>query len=265
VKPSDQPTTMLRPRLLGASLETLRRLERFSVSALPARASWELPGWLCLADDGGYVGRANSATPMPAAEPVGVREVAASYGDRDLAPLIRWTPEAPAATAEQLAGVGWSSAREVLVMTRPLMAEDAAVATEVELRLEATTSWRSTYQAAYEPEEGASRLRLAVAAPESKRFAELRLGGRTAGVGLGLRMDGLVGIFDVLAVPDFRRQGVARRMMLALLGWGESQGADLAFLQVASANTAAVELYSQLGFSIAYTYVYAGPGLAAAA
>ncbi|HZJ08140.1 MAG TPA: hypothetical protein VFD39_00435, partial [Trueperaceae bacterium] len=77
MKPSDQPTTMLRPRLLGASLETLRRLERFSVSALPARASWELPGWLCLADDGGYVGRANSATPMPAAEPVGVREVAA--------------------------------------------------------------------------------------------------------------------------------------------------------------------------------------------
>lgn len=257
--------TAVRPRMLNALLEALRRLERFSISALPARASWELPGWFCLADDGGYVGRVNSATPLPAEEPAGIAEVAASYADRNLPPLVRWTPEASHETAGQLSKAGWQTGREVLVMTRRLPAADAGAGADVELNEEASKGWESTYAAAFEANEGSSRLRLALAAPNDKRFAELRKNGLTAGVGLGLCMNGTIGLFDVLTAPDFRRQGVARRIMQALLAWGEEMGADLAFLQVASGNGAAVRLYEQLGFATAYTYVYAGPKLGDAA
>src|SRR5690606_11611619 len=99
---------------LPASLDACRRLDGVGVTALPARTSWELPGWLCLADDGGYVNRANSATPLPAEDAATVSEVAAGYRERGLPPLIRWTPEAPEATAAQLEAEGWRSRGEVL-------------------------------------------------------------------------------------------------------------------------------------------------------
>ena len=40
-------------------------------------------------------------------------------------------------------------------------------------------------------------------------------------------------------------------------------GAELAFLQVAAANRAAIALYRQLGFATGNTCLYAEPGLAA--
>lgn len=256
-----------RPRLLSASLDALRRLERFGVTALPARTSWELPGWLCLADDGGYVNRANSATPLPAEDAATVSEVAAGYRERGLPPLIRWTPEAPEATAAQLEAEGWRSRGEVLVMNRPLTtAGDGSDSgsklvdgAEIDLSLEASAAWERSLSASFGDQEGAARLRLALDAPREKRFAELTIDGVVAGVGLALSRSGIVGLFDVMVEPQFRRRGLATSLVSALLDWGASTGAEQAFLQVAASNQAAVALYERAGFEVAYTYVYAGP------
>ena len=263
--------------MMGGSIELLRSLERFSVAALPARNSWELPGWLCLADDGAHVGRANSATPMPSEQsdeaPATLSEVAASYRERSLPPLIRWTPEAPSTLASQLAENGWDSAGEVFVMVRPIPTrpnagnEDNAGAPlaptefEVELTAEASPAWRETFGSSFSEEEAAARLRLALAAPQEKRFAEVRLDGVTAGVGLGISRDGKIGLFDIFVEQQFRRRGIAKRLITALESWAAETGADQAFLQVAANNDAAVALYRRLDFEVAYTYVYAGPEL----
>lgn len=269
--------TSPRPRLETSS-GTLRRLERCALAALPARSRWELPGWLCLADDGSFVGRANSATPLPCAEPhsepcpepVDVAEVVAGYAARGLRPLVRWTPEATAANAARLSGPDWRRWGEVLVMTRPTrheVADEDAIegvtepATEprLDLHTQASASWSATYASPYEPREGAARLRLAADAPPPRRYAELDIDGRTAGVGLGVVHEGVVGVFDVLTLPERRRQGVAGRIVAALLAWGAGEGADAAFLQVAAGNLSAINLYEKFGFATAYSYVYASP------
>ena len=45
-------------------------------------------------------------------------------------------------------------------------------------------------------------------------------------------------------------------MREAIINEGSRNGADLAYLQVASLNEKAVQLYSSLGFEKAYTYWY---------
>lgn len=276
------------PRLLSASLDTVRRLEGFTIAALPARESWELPAWLCLANGSRHVGRVNSAMPLPArtgaegAEPATILQVAQSYRARGLKPLVRWTPLAPSGIAEQLTAAGWSSGREVLIMTRSLSTAEVRVPDQnadrntdrpalaqqeggaepqAELHADASQSWSTAYTSAYDHDEGLVRLRLALSAPAPRRFATVKLSGQAAGVGLGVCLDGVVGVFDVLTLPEYRRRGVARRVVGSLLEWGRREGADLAFLQVAASNSAAVALYREFGFDTAYTYVYAAPSL----
>lgn len=273
-----------RPRLVTASLDLVRRLERFSLRALPASETWELPGWRCLADSGGYVGRVNSATPVPslADEPAALSEVATSYRQRGLPPKIRWTPEAAATIEAQLNRAGWLSHGEVLVMTRALASqpplphqEFAAGSLPAGLELEVaalpTDSWERLYRSGYGAAEGAARARLARQAPAPRGFADARLpagagpnaaaatGPLTAGVGLGLTGNGLLGLFDIMVAPALRRRGVATALLTALSDWGRVNGAELAFLQVAADNRPAVELYRRLGFETAYSYVYARP------
>src|SRR5690606_29529 len=77
--------------------------------------------------------------------------------------------------------------------------------------------------------------------------------------GLALSRSGIVGLFDVMVEPQFRRRGLATSLVSALLDWGASTGAEQAFLQVAAPNQAAVALYEPAGFEVAYTHVYAGP------
>ncbi len=281
-------TELISPRLFDVTSDVVRRLERFTIGALPARSSWELPGWVCLSSDGGHVARVNSAAPTPRpperprgdgagapdngagldGEAASVEEVAASYRGRGLRPLIRWTPLAPAGTYRQLVAAGWSSGGEVLVMTRRLesleRSEGAKLAEpagdrRVELAGLASDAWRSAYTSAYGAEEAAERLRLALSAPDAKRFAELKVEGETLGVGLGVCHGGTLGVFDMFTKPVARRHGVASDVVKSLLAWGAREGAELAFLQVAASNDPAIQLYRSLGFEPAYSYVYAAP------
>lgn len=253
------------PRLVGCDLATVARLEAFTMAAVPARTSWDLPGWWCVADDGGYVGRANSATSVPGhgTAPASLRAVAASYRERGFAPKVRWTPLTPSSLAWEAQRDGWVAAGEVAVMLAgPVVADDAG--TDATAALVGTTSeldtpdagWAGVYLAANADGSGPARLRLAVAAPEQKTYVTVGIDGRVAAIGLGVVLDGTLGIFDVVTAPQFRRKGFARQVVGALRRWGASRGAAEAFLQVHGGNAAAIALYGSLGFTTGYTYLY---------
>ena len=55
-------------------------------------------------------------------------------------------------------------------------------------------------------------------------------------------------IFGVLTYEGHRREHRAFRLLLEVLSWCRLQGAEEAFLEVSDENTAAVGLYSKLGF-----------------
>ena len=53
---------------------------------------------------------------------------------------------------------------------------------------------------------------------------------------------------NVAVRPDFRRQGAAKALVSALLGWARENGARFLTLEVRSGNGAAIALYRALGF-----------------
>ena len=66
----------------------------------------------------------------------------------------------------------------------------------------------------------------------------------------------LAGLFELATALQYRRQGHARALLLAALKWAAAKGAQKAWLQVEEANSAALELYSQIGFTPFYRYHY---------
>lgn len=66
----------------------------------------------------------------------------------------------------------------------------------------------------------------------------------------------LAGFFEVATALEFRRKGHARALLLTAMKWAAAKGASTAWLQVEEANSAALELYGQLGFTPFYRYHY---------
>jgi len=55
-------------------------------------------------------------------------------------------------------------------------------------------------------------------------------------------------ILDLAMLPAWRRQGIARQLVLAAVRQGARRGASRAFLEVRASNEAAFSLYEGLGF-----------------
>lgn len=55
-------------------------------------------------------------------------------------------------------------------------------------------------------------------------------------------------ILDLAAAPEYRRRGIGKRLVLSALRQAYEGGARKAFLEVRESNSAAIELYRDLGF-----------------
>lgn len=74
--------------------------------------------------------------------------------------------------------------------------------------------------------------------------------------GLGVVAGEGLGIYEIGTDSKFRRRGHARQLLLHLLRWGASQGAQHAYLQVLADNRPALQLYEGVGFRDRYSYWY---------
>ncbi|WP_295526943.1 GNAT family N-acetyltransferase [uncultured Pseudacidovorax sp.] len=82
------------------------------------------------------------------------------------------------------------------------------------------------------------------------RFVGVRVGGRLAAMaGERMRFPGHVEISGVCTHPDFRGQGLARRLSAAVAADIQQRG-DLPFLHAWTTNAAAISLYEDLGFVV---------------
>lgn len=74
--------------------------------------------------------------------------------------------------------------------------------------------------------------------------------------GLGVLENGKIGLYDILVLENYRRNGLGKKICKAIINGGSKNGADSAYLQVASLNEKAINLYNSLGFKKVYTYWY---------
>jgi ribosomal protein S18 acetylase RimI-like enzyme len=113
-------------------------------------------------------------------------------------------------------------------------------------------AWLSTLARLHGQSEAAQSIHLRILRSLSVPavFAAVRSpDGRLGALAFGAVHDGLVCVNSVVTDPAFRRQGLGRKAVSAVLAWAkEHQGAAGACLAVVADNTPAIALYHSLGF-----------------
>ncbi|AXQ27838.1 GNAT family N-acetyltransferase [Solimonas sp. K1W22B-7] len=233
-------------------------LEAAAFAAWPALEAEDYLGWRLQFTEG-YTKRANSANcGLDCADlsTEQVAEIEQRYRQRGLPTIFRLSSvAAPPGIDDLLAARGYRWVDESLVMTLPL--QDLKAAVEPLVTQEAG-DWLATFQHASggtaPGQETHLRMLRSIRAPCA--FAVEQLGGEPVCWGLGVLVDGKLGLFDIATAAAHRQRGRASRLCAGLMAWGRDRGADLAYLQVTGSNAAAIRVYEKLGFRRAYRYWY---------
>ncbi|MEV7331644.1 GNAT family N-acetyltransferase [Micromonospora sp. NPDC093244] len=259
-------------------------LERAADEAWPAPTRGRLGDWLLRSAEG-WTGRANSALPVGDPDrplPAAVDAVERWYAEQGQPAMINTPLPLAAPVGAELDDRGWGSRPPTLVQTTPLplpaadpsagvasaglasaglasagvaSAGVASAGVAVELATVPSEEWLAV--AAGRKGGLPDAARHVLTAVEQVRFAHVYADGTLVATGRGtVTGEGRwLGLSLIEVVPAARRQGLARRVIHALAGWGVSAGATHAFLQVEQRNTAAVALYRTLGFTTHHTYL----------
>jgi len=239
-------------------LDLVHALERATLNSLPSpRIVFDGP-FVVRAFLGG-TGRANAACSLdPSPDPdlaARVERVAAHYQRLGMTPRFRSAPLDPPGLEALLRASGWAEADESHVTCgRVASQEDPAI----RLLPAPDPAWLEVvgtveYQSAARRAEKQEAVKLfAIPAIWLVLYEEGQ-----AAAAMSATCDGrFTGIFDIAVRPEFRRRGLAQRMVRAAAHWGQGLGAEACYAQVAVTNGASVTLQAGLGLTEAYRYRY---------
>lgn len=233
-------------------------LEPLADDAWPARERERLGAWRLNAASGHSM-RINACWPLgaPDRDPnAAIDAVEAWYAARGLPPRFKLTDDvvAPADLAERLAARGYRPGKDTLVMV-------GATGGERDLAVRVSSAPDETFETVFtasagDPEDGRERIEALGRMPAPACFARLDIDGAPAAIGVAALGGGFAGVFGMRTVPDHRRKGLARRVLLTLLSEARREGVERAWLQVEAHNAPAIALYAAEGFAPAYRYRY---------
>ena len=233
-------------------------LEDVAARAWPAAVIERLGGWRLNAASG-FSGRVNACWPLEdPGRPLtqALAEVEAWYETRGLPSRFKLVPSAfaPDDLAGALAARGYQPSTETLMMIGPCQgADDDSVRRGSGVEPSFARVFTSIVSAPGDAEE---RLATLGRIPLPRFLARLNVMEEPAAIGACAVEAAWAGVFAMRVDPRFRRRGLARRVLGALLADASAAGADRAWLQVEADNTGAVGLYASAGFSEAYRYQY---------
>jgi ribosomal-protein-alanine N-acetyltransferase len=118
---------------------------------------------------------------------------------------------------------------------RKMMVEDVPAAHELDI-LSFTLPW---------PERS---LRFEITANPAARCWAAELDGRLVGMLVLWMIVDEAHIATIATHPDFRRRGIAKRLLVEALKSAYNEGARTAFLEVRAGNEVALKMYARLGF-----------------
>jgi GNAT superfamily N-acetyltransferase len=238
---------------------TVRLLDALSAEAWRPLEWEEADGWVLRAA-GGFSLRANSVWPR---ETLGARPLAeridraeAFYAARGLPVRFQISPASqPPALEASLSARSYAVHTPTDVMVAPIRYGPTALG--VELSEAPTHDWRRVMlDSAADIADARGRLAIVDAIRLPRRHALVRGQGEPVAIGLGVLSHRWLGVFAMRTHPSFRRRGLAREIVRALLAWAYGEGARDAYLQVETDNPAAIALYRGLGFVRLYGYRY---------
>ncbi len=235
-------------RLVAPSTRDDLELQGIAARALRAQHSAELDGWLLRADPG-RPRRANSVLPraqlrLPLDEALSrAHDWYAALGK----PVLVQVPyPARRLLDAALDERGWTyeAPSQVLVAGLDRLARPEAPAVRIDDAPD--DAWLAA--------TGGDRALLT--RHDTVAFASVRDGARVVAAARGCVDGGWLALSAVVVEQSQRRRGHATRLSAALAGWATGLGARRGYLQVERENTAALALYTGLGFWLHHEYHY---------
>jgi ribosomal protein S18 acetylase RimI-like enzyme len=233
------------------------QLEEMNFNAWPALKSVHYDGWL-LRSTGGASRRPNSVNCIGLSTIGLEQKIAAAealYARWGRKAIFRLTPLADAGLDELLARRGYAIEEPTFVQ----LADAHPYATfGVHAFAKPDNDWVATALClrGLVGEEAAVFAEQHRAVTVESVWAVVRINDHAVAAGVAAIERGWAGLHGIYVAKDVRRQGVARKLSEALLGFSYARGARRAWLQVAQANAAALPLYQSLGFRAAFGYHY---------
>jgi ribosomal protein S18 acetylase RimI-like enzyme len=246
-------------RFLGEDM--IRTIEELSMNAWPAMKTLHYDGWILRYADG-YTKRANSIYPLYSSE-INIDEkiefCELFYRGQDLPTVFKMTEASiPADLDAALAARGYQAVSCTSVQSLDLRGESYETSEVVDLSSTASETWHAAFARMNNVAENrrATHEGILHAILPDKCFVSINADGHIIGCGLGVLQTGYLGLFDILIDTNHRRQGHGKRLMMALLNWGQQNGSNIAYLQVMCDNEPALGLYGKFGFQEKYQYWY---------
>jgi GNAT superfamily N-acetyltransferase len=237
-------------------------IEPAALIAWPARERIARDGWVLRFSDG-YTHRGNSVATFEFSGrdlETAIDRVEREYRARDLPPMFQVAAHVePAALSEALLARDYEMISPTFVrVTTPAKAiarlpdagdVTASASANGEFAQLVLTGSRS---------EGDGRERLDILARISVPVICITAfeRGKAVSCGMGVNVDGKVGVNLMRTDAAHRRKSHAQRVLSAIARWAEQQRAGTLYLGVEMANTPAVTLYERAGFEPAYSYRY---------
>jgi N-acetylglutamate synthase len=238
----------------------LRRLEEMGLNSSQPPAQLLYDGWL-LRFSPGKAKRARSVNalyPGTIALEVKIARCERHYADAGLPALFRITPfSVPGELDGALEARGYRKFDLTCVETASLDPKSGPAA-DARVHAVALDPWvRAVGDLRGSPADHVAAHAARLQAMALPRYPVLVSdGGIVLAAGLAIAEDDAVGLFDIVVHPGQRRKGLARAVVSSLLSHAIGRGARTAYLQVDAGNAAAIALYAQFGFSVAYHYWY---------
>ncbi|WP_022719695.1 GNAT family N-acetyltransferase [Rhodopseudomonas sp. B29] len=239
------------------------RVEQACLNAWPALRSAQHGDWLLRFGDG-LSRRSNSVNPLHDRAGTIAADLdyfSKLYGDLGY-PLIVRVPTLLTGVDQlnrELDQHGFNVEGETCTLLRELGNESFATDSNATIAPEADAEWLSAIARlqAQSPSHAAIYARVVDAIALPTGFVALRRDGVIVATAYGVVSGDLLVVESVVVDAALRGQGLGRRLMQALFGWGLSKGAQAVCLQVVADNTAGRALYASLGFDRElYRYSY---------
>jgi GNAT superfamily N-acetyltransferase len=239
----------------------IRQFEELSNNAWPALHTMQYDGWI-LRFANGVTKRSNSVNLLYPSTLDPGRKIAYCeriYESQQIPPCFKITPVAqPAGIDQLLADRGYAIHSYISFQTMDIGEFPALSEANVKIEHELTPGWMDDFirMNGFDPLRKKPYLGIMHQMNLPKCLISIHQGRHAIGVGLGVVEGRYLGLFDIVVDETHRNMGLGSLIVGHILRWGRKQGADLAYLQVLSDNSPALNLYKKRGFRESYRYWY---------
>lgn len=239
----------------------IKQFEQISMNAWPALQTILYDGWI-LRFANGVTRRANSIVPLFGSN-LDIDEKITYcediYHENSLSVRYKMTASvSPIDLDSVLSNRGYEYRDETSLQTMLIKNCNYIGSAAVEIREKFDDAWLSRYRqfSGYDQNELFVRRKIYEQIRHKCCYLSLLSENNFVGCGLGVLENAFLGIFDIVVMPGFRKNGFGRMIVDSLLDWGKKNGATTAYLQVLADNLPAISLYRKMGFKEKYTYWY---------